>query len=194
MTIDLHQTVGLGSSSEILPAALILRRSEILSLGGAKVRVPTAVDLITHHILHSQVHELYRDRVWTPLRSLYDFALLQRRFAGEIDWRTILHRFRSRRLSGSLVLYLLLVERTLGTPRPLPFRIGPLLALRWWHRQFLRKMPEARFVDPFWFYSAGLVPRTRRLRSILQEPGGIRYLLKKLFTVEFFMRLKTDLS
>lgn len=194
MTIDLHQTVGLGASSDVLPSAEIFARSEVFPLGDAIVRIPSPADLLTHHILHSQVHELYRDRIWTPLRSLYDLALLERRFESRIDWRPIIARFRSKRLYGSLVLYLLLARNTLGLQCPFKIRMGPLLLLRWWHRQLLRRFPTARFVDPLWFYSAGVEPRTRRLRGILHEPGGLRYLLRKLFTAGFFLRLKTDLS
>lgn len=194
MTIDLHQTVGLGASSDVLPAADILERSQVIVLENARVRIPAPVDLVTHHILHSQVHELYRDRIWTPLRSLYDLALLERRFRTDVDWQTIVQRFRRKRLSGSLILYVKLAQRTVRFPPPFRFKEGPVLMLRWWHRQLLRRVPAARLLDPFWFYSAGVEPRTRRLRSILQEPGGVRYLLRKLFTIEFFLRLKTDLS
>lgn len=194
MTVDLHQTVGLGASSEVLPSSGILARSEPVAITNSRVRVPCPADLITHHILHSQVHELYRDRIWTPLRSLYDLGLLERRFESEIDWSAIADRFKRRRLYGSLMLYLMLAEQQIGTPRPFAFHPGPITMLRWWHRQLLRRMPQLRFVDPFWFYSAGVEPRIRRLRSILQEPGGIRYLLRKLFSIDFFLRLKMDLS
>lgn len=194
MTVDLHQTVGLGASSDVLPTAEILGRSEVLTMGSARVRIPCPTDLVTHHILHSQVHELYRDRIWTPLRSLYDLALLERRFSRQADWRSIIVRFKRRRLYGSLVLYLMLVRKMIGVAPPIAFRSGPIVMLRWQHRELLRRMPKLRFVDPFWFYSAGVEPRIRRLRSILQEPGGVRYLLRKLFSVDFFLRLKTDLS
>jgi hypothetical protein len=194
MTVDLHQTVGLGASSDVLPTVEILDRSQVLMLGHAGVRIPCPTDLLTHHILHSQVHELYRDRIWTPLRSLYDLALLQQRFSAQADWQRIVWRFKQRRLYGSLILYLMLVRKMIGTAPPIALRPGPLVMMRWQHRQLLRRMPKMRFVDPFWFYSAGVEPRIRRLRSILQEPGGIRYLLRKLFSVDFFLRLKTDLS
>lgn len=194
MTIDLHQTLGLGASSWVLPPEEVLARCIPVQVDGARLRLPSPEDLVIHHILHSQVHELYRDRVWTPLRSLHDLALLQQRFAPAIDWTRIAHRFRTRRLYGTLALYLLQAETSLGFKRPLPLRIGPVLKLRWWHRQLLRKTPQVRFIDPFWFYSAGIVPRTRRLHDILHQPGGVRYLCRKLFSVDFFSRLKADLS
>ncbi len=194
INIDLHQTVGLGRSNEVLPANDMLLRSSAIDLEGTRVRLPAPGDLMIHHILHSQVHEQYRDRIWTPLRSLYDLTLLQRRFGTSIDWNSISHRFKNRHVYGALVLYFTLAEETLGFESPSKLRMGPVLRFRWWHRKLLRRRPSARFFDPFWFYAAGVVPRTRRLRDILRQPGGLRYLLRKLFSLEFFSRLKADLS
>ena len=194
MTIDVHQTMGLGASSRVLSADEALTRSTSVMLDGSRVRILCPEDLVTHHILHSQVHELYRDRIWTPLRSIHDLALLQQRFGAALDWQQIARRFRKRRLYGTLVLFLLQARETIGLQNPLLGNIGPLLRLRWWHRQLLRRRPQFRFVDPCWFYYAGCVPRTRRLRDILRQPGGLRYLIRKLFSVDFFARLKADLS
>jgi Uncharacterised nucleotidyltransferase len=194
MTIDLHQAVGLGVSRLVLPAAEMLSRSVLFDFQGTRVRIPRPEDLLAHHILHAQVHEFYRDRIWPRYRPMYDLTLLQRRYASTIDWSEIVERFKSRRVYGVLALYLAQVDRTLHFKVPAVLTFGPLLRLRGRHRQLLQRLPTLRFIDPFWFYASGIEPRTRRLGEIIQQPGGVRYLLRKLFSIGFFSRLKTDLS
>jgi putative nucleotidyltransferase-like protein len=185
--IDLHRGLTAGRSKSLLPGSEMWSKSVIHELDGVRLRIPSPEHLTIHHIVHSQIHEFYPERIRPTLRNMYDMVLLQRRFGSEINWSAIEDRFRRNRQYGALALYLRLVETTLGCASPLPIRMTVLTKLRWWRRTVLRRMPALRLVDPLYLYKAGVKPRTP-LGEILQAPGGWGYLLSKVLTKSLYAR------
>lgn len=192
--VDLHRTLGLGACALFLPAAEVIRDSTLCNLNGVSVRVPSPEHLVIHHIMHSQMHDGYRERINPSVRTLYDFFLLQRHFRGSLDWQSIEDRFRCNGQYATLALYLMQAEQSLGLQPPIALKISPQLRFRSRRRQLLQQAPVLRFFDPFYYFLAGLRPRTRRLREILAQPGGLRYLLRKFYEPKFYARLRHDLG
>lgn len=192
--IDLHRTTGLGICASFLTASELARHSTVHNLEGAAIRIPSPEHLVTHHIMHSQLHDSYRERVWPSLRTLYDFVLLNRHFGAALDWSSIEHRFRRHGQYATLALYLLQVEQSLGTKPPIHLQLSPAMRIRWWRRRVLHRFPLLRYADPLYYYFGTFKPRTRRVREILGQPGRWRYLLRKFCSPKFYARLRADLS
>lgn len=190
--IDLHRSLGIGVCGSFLPSSEVLRDSVVHRFGDVSVRLPSPEHLITHHIMHSQMHDRYHERIWPSLRTMYDFKLLQRRFAGEFCWAAIEGRFRKNGQYTALAMYLLQVENVLGIECPVRPVLPVVARLRWWRRGALRRAPYLRLVDPLYLFSAGLKPRTP-LSEVLSVPGGTRYLFTKLFTRSFYSRRLANL-
>jgi hypothetical protein len=190
--VDLHRTTGLGICSSFLPASEVFRYASAYDLDGATIRIPSAQHLVMHHIMHSQMHDVYRERVAPSLRTLYDFFLLNNHFRTALDWVPIERHFRQNGQYATFALYLLEAESSMGVKPPLPLTLTPAIRLRRWRRELLQKWPQLRLVDPVYYFFAGFQPRTRRLREILSQPGGIRYLFRKLYRPEFYARLLSD--
>jgi hypothetical protein len=190
--IDLHRTVGLGICSSILPAAEVLANSTVVDVDGTQVRIPSPEHVIVHHILHSQLHDTYRERISPSVRTMYDFVLLQNGFGTVVDLQAIEQRFRRHGKYGALAMYLLRVEQFFGVASPLPLHLDLVTRVCWWRRQLLYKLPFLRFADPLYYWFGGLIPRTRRLREILKRPGGLRYLAQKFVDSRFYDRLRAD--
>ena len=194
VTVDLHHRLGRRVSRVILPEAEVLRDSGVCEFEGVRLRIPTPQHLMIHHIIHSQLHDSYRDRLWPPLRTMYDFVVLQRSFAQQLDWEDVEARFRKQNQLATLTMYILRVEEVLGARRPFPVKLRGIARLRWQRRRILWDYPALRFLDPWWFLSAGLSARTEQVREVLRVPGGARYLVRKFSPAEFFERLKADVS
>ena len=194
VTLDLHHALGRRLSRLILPAAELIRDSGVCDFEGVRLRIPSPQHLMIHHLIHSQLHDSYRDRLWPPLRTMYDFLLLQHSFAQQLDWRAIEERFRDRNQVAVLAMYLQRVREVLGIETPFPIALSGMARLRWWRRNVLWNYPALRFADPLWFLSAGLRARTEQLGEVLRIPGGVRYLLRKFSPSAFFSRLKADVS
>jgi hypothetical protein len=185
--IDLHRGLCLGVGGAVLPSSEVLSSSVLEELDGVRVRIPSPEHLVVHHIVHSQLHDFYRDRIRPSLRNMYDMVLLQDRFGDEIDWLSIEKRFRRKRQYAALGLYLRHVESTMAVASPIPIRMTGLMQLRWWHRAALRRAPGLRWFDPLYLFMAGVKPRTP-LREVLSAPGGWKYLLAKPFTKNLYAR------
>jgi hypothetical protein len=142
--------------------------------------------------MHSQMHDVYRERVFPSIRTLYDFLLLTRRFCTDLDWSEIESQFRGEGQYSTLALYLLQVERSLGLLPPIPLKLTTALRLRNLRRRMLQRWTFLRFADPSYYFFAAFQPRTRRLREILSQPGGARYLLRKFYQPEFYARILAD--
>jgi hypothetical protein len=185
--IDLHRSLCMGVRKSLLPTSEVLSKSLLKQVDGVRFRIPSPEHLAIHHIVHSQIHDFYRERIRPSLRNMYDMVLLQRRFGNDIDWLAIESRFRKNRQYTALALYLRDVESTLGVSGPLPIRMTRLTKLRWWRRSTFRRLPYLKFFDPLYLFMAGLKPRTP-LDEVIRVPGGWRYLLKKPFTRSLYIR------
>ena len=192
--VDLHRTLGLGVCRSFLSASEVLSDSVLLEWEGVRLRLPSPEHLVTHHIMHSQMHDSYRDRIWPSLRGLYDLALLTEKFGRDIDWSKLESRFTMRDEGPVLAMYLLQARDLLSLELPVSPRLDPISRLRWSRRKLLRKNPWLRFVDPLYWFLAGFLPRTRRVHEILTLPGGWKYLARKFINPHFYARLRADLS
>jgi hypothetical protein len=189
---ELHHSLGTGSCRTLLPASEVIKLSVPHEFQGARVRVPSPEHLMTHVITHSQVQNPYNERIWPPLRAMYDLVLIQRRFESELDWNSIEHRFRKAGQSGILAMHLLYVGDVLGVETPFPIRLTGLTYLRWLRRRLLRTLPALRFFDPVYMYSTVLVRRLRLLRDALDAPGGWKHIVRELFAPNVYKRFITD--
>ena len=191
--VDLHRSLGLGSCKSFLSASEVLGDSVRREFEGVRLRVPSPEHLVTHHLMHSQMHDSYRDRIWPSLRSFYDLALLQETFGDKANWKGIESRFSKHEQTNLLFLHLVHAREVLGFDLPISIRRNAGLAVRSWRRRVLRTFPRLRFLDPVYFLLAGLMPRTRRVQEMLTVPGGWKYLAKKFISPKFYARLRSDL-
>jgi hypothetical protein len=192
LEVDLHRTLGLHPCPTFLPAADLIRQSTVHNLNGAEILIPSPTHLVMHHIMHSQMHDVYRERLNPSLRTLYDFYLLTRHLSSQIDWPAIESHFRGQGQYATLALYLLEAHATFGIQPPIPLRLTPAIRLRRRRRQLLQNHPSLRWLDPIYYWRAGIQPRTRRLREILAQPQGLHYLLQKFYRPDFYARLRSD--
>jgi hypothetical protein len=189
---ELHHSLGMGVCERLLPASEVLEHAVCFDLQGMRVRVPSPEHLMTHLIMHSQNQHPYNERIWPPIRALYDLVLMRRRFDTQLDWTAIQHRFNKAGQSDVLALHLLRARDVLGLEPPFPIPLRGLTRLRWLRRELLRKLPFLRFFDPLYMYSTLLVRRLRLLRSALGTPGGWKQIARELFTPALYKRFLAD--
>lgn len=189
---EVHRTLGMGPCAALLPAEEVLERSIRFEIDGIRFRVPCPDHLVTHLIMHSQLHHPYQERIWPPLRAMYDLVLLQRRFENEIDWSNIARNFHGAGQGPTLALHLFQVKGLLGWELPFAIRWNRLTRVRWLRRRLLRRLPTLRFIDPRYVYSTVLTRRLRLLRNTLVVPGGWKFILKELVGAGIYRRFITD--
>ena len=192
--VELHHSLGHGLSRRLLSGEQILRNSRLLEWRGVLVRIPVPEHLVTHLILHSQIHHTYSERIWPPLRAMQDLSMLNRHFASRLDWAAVRERFRMQGEEHTLLLHLLQVSQTLGMP--LPFAIEPqwILRARWMRRQVLHRFPKLRFIDPVYLGFSTLSRRIRFLKSVALVPGGWKHAVRTLLQRGFYGRLLAEIS
>jgi hypothetical protein len=190
--LEIHHCLCLSKCGSLLPASQLIARSMSCDLDGVRARVPCPEDLFTHLIIHSQIQHPYNERIWPPLRAMYDLDFVLRRFRNVIDWGSIERRFRSAGQFGVLVLHLSQVKEALGTSAPFQLQMGGLTRLRWMRRKLLRRMPALRYADPIYMFSTVLIRRLRVLDSMFRKPNGLRYLVKQLLSAGVYRRFATD--
>jgi hypothetical protein len=93
--IELHRYVGAKEFEPILSAGTVLRRRNKRSFRGQDLFVPCPTDMITHNVVHSQLHHPYYERGRVELRQLFELVLLTEKFTQEIDWAEVENRFRT---------------------------------------------------------------------------------------------------
>ena len=178
LEVDLHRTTGLGICPSFLPPSELIAHASPFDLDGATILLPSPEYLITHHIMHCQMHDWYSNRITPPLRSMYDMFLLNRHFTPTVaNWPSIEQRFRANGQLGVLQLYLKRVSETMSFASPIPLHPDVITRLRWARCNALDRFPVLRFLDSLYFWKAGVLPRTRRVREIVATSGGWRYLL-----------------
>jgi hypothetical protein len=192
LEVDLHRTLGLGICPEVLPATDLIENAIVHDLWGASIGIPNPTHLLIHHIMHSQLHDVYRERVAPGIRTLYDFHLLNRELGNSLDWHAVESAFERIGQYSTLALYLIEAKNRFGIEPQIAIRLTPGIRLRRSRRELLRACPSLRFVDPAYYWFATFQPRTRRLREILGQPGGIWYLGQKFFRSDFYARLRAD--
>lgn len=191
--VELHHSLGHDLSRRILSAADVFRGSRVIERNGVRLRVPAPEHLVTHLILHSQVHHCYSERIWPPLRAIYDLAVLDRRFGPDLDWTEIQQRFGSCGQESTLLLHLLEVRRTLGMRPPFVFRLSSIGRVRWFRRRALSWWPLLRFADPVYLASATLSRRIQFLTSVVSASGGLKCAFRTLFQPGFYRRLLAEI-
>src|SRR5579863_496926 len=170
--VELHHSLGHGVSRRILSGEEMLRGSQLTEWNGVRIRVPSPEHLATHLILHSQVHHSYSERIWPPIRAMYDLAALDRHFGPRLNWADVERRFQSCGQRSTLLLHLFQVRKTLGMSLPFAFNLGWIGRARWMRRQALNRWPALRMADPVYLASATLSRRIQFLTSIVSAPGG----------------------
>jgi hypothetical protein len=148
------------------------------------VRIPSPEHLMTHLILHSQMHHGSYDRIWPSLRAMLDLVLVERRFP--IFWDKIRNRFRVHGKTTLLNLHLMQVAKVLGAPLPFPISGG---GVRWWYRQLLWREPRLRYADPFYVYCRIFLDKYHVSKRLLRDPAGLRFVLSTPFRMSFYKRL-----
>jgi hypothetical protein len=192
--LELHHSLGHGLSRRLLSGEEMLNSSSVLERNGARIRIPSPEHLVTHLILHSQLHHSYSERIWAPPRAMYDLATLNRHFGSALNWELVRERFRANGQELTLALHLLQTERTLGMPLPLAFDLGWAGRLRWARRKALNKWPGMRLIDPVYLTSSTLSRRMQFLRSITEAPGGWKYATRVLFRPGFYRRIFAEIA
>jgi hypothetical protein len=177
--IELHHTLTMSQANTLLTARDLIECSVTTELEGQPVRVPCPTHMMAHLILHSQLQHPSNERIWPPVRAMYDLVSLQRRFADQIDWSRISDAFRKAGHFRTLALHLLRVEESLGFPAPCPMPRTPGLRITWQRRLILRRYPRLRYLDPLYMFSVIAGRRWRIVARVLQTPGGLRHLLKE---------------
>jgi hypothetical protein len=196
ISFELHHCLSLGNASRrLLTISEMLDKSTVLEWqGGVQLRIPSPEHLITHLILHSQIQHAYQERIWPPLRAMYDLLLLTSRFADFLNWPDIEYRFRSAGQHTTFKLHLLQVEKTLGLACPLPITLTPLEKLRWFRRNLLNRWPALRFLDPAYLLLASLSRRVRLLQSVLSTPGGWKQASRMFLNPGFYRRIIGEIT
>ena len=189
---ELHHSLGLGKCKSLLPASEVIEQSVPHEIEGARIRIPAANHLMTHLIMHSQIQHPCHERIWPPLRAMYDLVRMRARFDPEIDWPGVARRFERVGRSSVLELHLLQVRDALKLEPPFPIRMTGLTYLAWVRRKALRAAPALRFLDPLYMGSAVLSRRLLLAQTVLRTPGAWRVLLQEMLAPRFYRRVFAD--
>jgi hypothetical protein len=190
---ELHHTLTIRNTGILLPAREMIEASITVDLNGIQVRVPSPEHMMTHLIMHSQLQHPYNERIWPPIKAMYDLVLLQRRFGNEINWHRILDRFRAVGHYDTLALHVMRVQNVLGFQPPFQIQLTAALRLAWCRRQMLRRFPRLRYVDPVYMFSIGIGRRLPLLFNILLTRHGLSCLCDELLKPRIYERFFEDI-
>ncbi len=152
---------------------------------------PIPEHLVTHLIVHYQIWNTYSERIWPPLRALYDLLCLTRHHT--IDWSLTESLFRNAGQLTTLKLHLLQFQQDFGVPPPIPITLTPFEKLRWSRRRLLNRWPSLRFFDPTYLFLIAFRRRFRIFRAVVSAPGGLSSTLQTILTPAFYRRILDDL-
>jgi hypothetical protein len=192
ISVEIHHTLGIGPSGSILPAQEVFARATRCSFGTSQVMVPCPEHLAIHLILHSQLLHSYNERIWPPLRALYDLLKLRNRFADSIDWASVSRRFRRFGHFGTLVLHLLDAQHALALDPPIDIGTSGMTRLRWYRRSLLRRWIALRYFDPVYMFSTVCTRRLLILLTALSRPREWTYLWSEVLRIDVYRRLISD--
>jgi hypothetical protein len=190
-SVELHHRLGLGVCNRLLPAAEIFNAATPVEFGGAHFLVPCMTHLANHLILHSQLHDAYRNRVFCPLRALYDLAVLTE--TRRIDWDALATRYGEQGEYFSLALHLKEAERVLGLQPPFALELDLFGRLRWLRRRTLVRFPRLRFLDPFYILLATFRGRLRFIPRLVEHPEHFSRMVRALTGKKFYRDLVDSL-
>ncbi|HMF79211.1 MAG TPA: nucleotidyltransferase family protein [Bryobacteraceae bacterium] len=191
--LELHRELTVHKAGVLLPVHEILDSATAFDLEGIKFLTPCPEHMMTHLIMHSQLQHPYNERIWPPLRAMYDLVLLHRRFGGEIDWNRIQDRFRAAGHYGTFVLHILRVQDALGFDPPFRVRLRAWLRLAWQRRQILRRFPTLRYMDPVYMFSIVINRRLSMLARVLRTPRGLNHLRAEVLRTHIYTRFFEDI-
>lgn len=192
--VELHHSLGHGSSRTLLSGAEVLRDSSLQEIDGVRIRIPSEEHLVTHLIMHSQLHHSYCERIWPPLRALYDLTMLDRQLSSRLVWRSVRERFVASGQESTLLLHMLQARQALGMPLPFGIELGLLGRVRWARRQVLSRWPAFRFADPAYLALSTMARRAQFFMSIVSARGGWQQAARILFRPAFYRRLLAEIA
>lgn len=193
LPIELHHTLGFGPCASILSAAEVIENAAPIEFDGLRVRLPSPTHLVTHLVMHSQIHHPYNQRIWPPLRALLDLARIQRHYGSAVDWDELEHRFEKGGQGGLLRLHLIDLAEALSIEPPLECKLTPIMHLRSLRRCWLRQFPAFRYCDPIYMFSAVCLRRIRVVRNVLTARGGLKCLGTQLLASGIYQRFLLDI-
>jgi hypothetical protein len=187
--VEIHHRLGLGACHAILNPQEVVDASTPIRLGQATARLPAPHHLMTHLIMHSQVHHGSYYRIWPTLRSMLDLVRLNRRLPP--DWNDVRQRFARHAKSAVLNVHLLQASRTLGLEPPFPLPDG---GVRWLHRRILWRETRLKYLDPVYMASRLIRHRVSLSWLLLKDPAGRKHVLMTPFRASFYRELMKDLK
>jgi hypothetical protein len=190
---ELHHTLIMGDTSILLPVSEVIASSTVVDLDGSQVRVPCPEHMMAHLIMHSQLQHSYDERIWPPIKAMYDLVLLQRRFGDEINWNRLAQRFRAAGHYRTFALHLLRIQDSLGFYPPVRLELTARLRVAWWRREILRRFPMLRYLDPVYMFSIVAGRRLRMAAKILQTPRGLSCLCSELLKAHIYRSFLGDM-
>jgi hypothetical protein len=191
--LEIHDCVGLGACSRILPASQMISEARLFTYDGAEFLLPSLTHLASHLILHTQLAHPYRERIFPPLRSQYDLAQFQARFGLDVDWMAIVAAYRRAGELATLSLHLMQAEHDIGLKIPGPIcKVGLFTRIRWRRRLLLNRYPRIRLMDPVYIALSLLSRRLRLVTRILSKPRSWLPLLRRLMEPDFYSRIFND--
>jgi hypothetical protein len=190
--VELHRSLGGKAVERLLPAEVVIREASPVQSDLGLVRIPTPEHLLTHLILHSQLHHPYPERIWPPLRALYDLVLVQRFYGASVSWNNLEAWWTERNQRAVYSTHLRQATAVTGVAFP----AGPPTTserIRLWHRRVLWRFPSLRFGDPIFLFQTLLRPRWNILKLAQRQRGLWGLIARAPFRVYFYRRLWTDL-
>jgi len=191
--IELHHGLGFGPCASILPASEIIENARPIELDGLRAHIPSPTHLVTHLVMHSQIHHPYNERIWPPLRAMLDLAELQRHHSSSIAWAEVARRFENAGQGTLFRLHLIDLGEALGIEPPVERRFTPLMRIRRLRRHLLRQFPSVRYCDPLYMFSAVCLRRVRVVRNVLAARGGLNCLVNQLLAWGVYQRFLLDI-
>lgn len=190
--IEIHHRIGQGICARILTENDISLVSQPLTFQGATFLIPSATQLVTHLILHSQLAHPYSERIFPSLRALVDLIRLQDHFGNDIDWSAVGESFRRAGDSSTIKLHLRHANDILGfeilkSNKSSAFEsFTPLETLRWYRRRLLNRRPGLRYFDPIYLVMSLFSRRLRLIPEILRQPSAWPEVARVLTQPDFY--------
>lgn len=192
--VELHHSLGHGASRKLLRGDEVLRDSSPREIDGVRIRIPSEEHLLTHLIVHSQMHHSYSERIWPPFKALLDLKMLDRHVNSRHVWDAVRQRFRANGRESTLLLHLLHVNKALGMPAPFEIELGPVRRARWARRQALNRWPALRLGDPAYLALSTMARRSQFFLSIVSARGGWQQAVRTLLRPAFYRRLLAEIA